>query len=194
MTGPAHPGRRVTDRQTRITGLNDLIDMTLVENVGGSGRLTQMASGRDVATSGGWVDYSAIVNGQRGAVQARITRSMIRQGSAATYNFPFIRRRMGYMVVRGHLLARVLGGSGADGRNLVPLPHSANNLPMYADIESRIQRSVERGGEVLFTAFPVYLGGAFPDPRSVLPTAIRVTATDATTGANVVSELFDCSW
>jgi DNA/RNA non-specific endonuclease len=181
--GPAQPGTRKTNH-TRINDLNSLIDFNAAnrENFPAEPRNTRMPkTGMNIASSGGWVAYGRISQGRRAGVSAVITRSMIRKGThAGVYQFPFFRRQTGILIVRGHLLARVLGGSGTNPRNLVPLYHNRNNLPMYQDIEKKIQDYVSRGGTVRFSAIPEY---GKPGP---LPTAITISATDFFSGAAIL--------
>ena len=181
------PGSRNSENHVRVVRLDQLANPARFETMGGSGRITVMPDGVNVAQAGGWVEYDRIINGQRQGVDAVVTLNMLRTGSTPTYSFPFMTRRTGLMIVRGHLLARVLGGDGADPRNLVPLYHLRNNLPMYRDFEGRVQRYVERGNNVRVTITPQYATGAGVAPGlTVFPTAIRYEATDAVTGARVL--------
>jgi hypothetical protein len=186
---PGRLGQRIGLGHTRIMGMESAINTAALENLPSLPASSIMPRGNvDVSDSGGWVTYRGIANSQRSGVSARITRSMIRKGtSTGGYNFPFFRRRFGLDIIRGHLLARVLGGSGTQPRNLVPLYHRRSNLPMYADIESRIQRSVEQGNVVNFDATPTYDASRSAALR-VLPVSVSVTATNAATGANVLPQ------
>jgi hypothetical protein len=83
---------------------------------------------------------------------------------------------------RAHLLAKVLGGSG--GReNLVPFG-GAQNIRMYADVESHVEEFVTLNPTtcVEYTATPVYEGNILS------PTAIEVVATDLCTGEVIIRQ------
>lgn len=179
-----NPGTNINNL-VRVDGLGELVDTGAVENLGPQAATSIMPSGRNVRSSNGEVTYDGITNGQRHGVHAVISRQMIRQGSAASYNFPFFTRRTGYLIVRGHLLARVLGGSGSNARNLVPLYHGYNNVPMYRHIERRIQMYVQRGNVAEVHIAPDYLH-APPDPRSLFPNYIEVTARDYYSGRKIL--------
>lgn len=180
-------GSRNTGSQQRVIGIEDAIDPAQGENLAALGQSSIMATGLNVSGSGGWIRYGAITNGQRSTVTALVTPSMIRQGSTPNYDFPFFNRRFGLVIVRGHLLARVLGGDGAEPRNLVPLPHAANNLPMYEDLESRVQRHVEKGNTAKVSVRVIYGNGAPGSAASLLPTRLIYRAKDGLTGRRLLS-------
>ncbi|MFG2417185.1 LamG-like jellyroll fold domain-containing protein [Streptomyces goshikiensis] len=58
---------------------------------------------------------------------------------------------------RGHLIAKSLGGSGEDLRNLVPLYNKANS-PDMSNYERNIARRVQRGETVYYSVTPEYSG------------------------------------
>ena len=67
---------------------------------------------------------------------------------------------------RGHLIARQLGGSGSDSRNLVTLFQSRANSPVMRGFESRVRAAVEAGETVRYAVTPIYRG-AEAVPRAV---------------------------
>ncbi|MFE6918740.1 DNA/RNA non-specific endonuclease [Streptomyces rubiginosohelvolus] len=73
--------------------------------------------------------------------------------------------RLGAGMNRGHLLARRLGGSGTDRRNLVPLYRAANS-PEMARYEGLIADSIATGDTVFYSAVPVW-EGSNPIPQGV---------------------------
>jgi RHS repeat-associated protein len=82
---------------------------------------------------------------------------------------------------RGHLLARQLGGSGTDLRNLVPLYRKANTEEM-AGAEQKIADSIAAGNTVYYTSIPVYENENNPIPLGVTMTAYT------STGAQIVNQ------
>ena len=186
------PGSRNSENHVRVNGLNTLADPAHFETEADGPRTSIMPNGLNVGPAGGWVRYLRIVDGRRQGVEAVVTRSMLRTGTSPRYVFPFTTRKTGLMIVRGHLLARVLGGDGADPRNLVPLYHVRNNLPMYQDFERAVQEYVDGGRNVRVSIHPEYAVQP-PGVRrgdSVFPIAIRYRALDALTGANVLPREF----
>jgi hypothetical protein len=71
---------------------------------------------------------------------------------------------------RGHLLARQLGGSGTDRRNLVPLYRAANS-PEMSGAEQKIADSIAAGNTVFYSSVPVYENQNNPIPIGVTMTA-----------------------
>jgi hypothetical protein len=90
----------------------------------------------------GWVTYGAIQNYRRSTVEAFITARMVSSGTGTSASVPISGMSAG--VARGHLLARCLGGSGSDMRNLVPLAHQFTNLGQYQWIEKQVLYHVLR--------------------------------------------------
>ncbi|AWZ10381.1 laminin G [Streptomyces sp. ICC4] len=58
---------------------------------------------------------------------------------------------------RGHLIAKSLGGSGEDARNLVPL-YNKSNSPDMASYERDLARRVEGGETIYYSVTPKYVG------------------------------------
>lgn len=72
---------------------------------------------------------------------------------------------------RAHLLAKRLGGSGGDLRNLVTLTHQGANTPQMSSFEGNVARRVRSGEVVEYAATPLYSAGVAP-PSAVLVTAL----------------------
>jgi hypothetical protein len=182
------PGSRNTENHSQVDGLDMLVDPRHFETLPDGGRTSLMPVGTNVDPYGGWVRYREIQGGQRYGVEAVITPHMLGTGTTPSYVFPFTTRRTGLMIVRGHLLARVLGGDGSEPRNLVPLYHIRSNLPMYEDVEGPVQHYLARGGSVRVSIRPRYRVRPFGVPRSemVFPIALEYRAVDAASGANVL--------
>jgi DNA/RNA non-specific endonuclease/Bacterial TSP3 repeat len=99
---------------------------------------------------------------------ATIDRSLLRTGTSADRSI----RPPGYEpgatppLARGHLVAKLLGGSGGDARNLVTLIQNPTNTPVMSAFERQIATAVEDGQVVKLTAQPIYRG-AEAMPRAV---------------------------
>lgn len=161
--------REYSESHTAVIGIPSMVDPRHFEKVS-----EHTVRFRD----GGYVTYKGIIAGRRKGIEALISPEMIRAGSSARYDFPFLTRKTGMFIIRGHLLARVLGGSGYDPCNLVPLYHARNNLPMFQDIEKVVMKYVEAGGMVRYIVTPEYRGRSHPSSHmSVFPTSLRIQAT-----------------
>ena len=158
------PGFRYTDNQQRILSIEDAIDPSKFENM--PGLITHGINGSNLR-----IEYGPIVNGRRSLVRAHITREALHNGESPNYVFPFFKRRFGDQIVRGHVLARVLGGNGG-ANNLVPLSHYSANIPIYSDIEKPILELVEKQGAALVTIEVNYDNSPASHPRHVLPQEI----------------------
>jgi hypothetical protein len=69
---------------------------------------------------------------------------------------------------RCHLLAKQLGGSGSDPRNLVTLTQRPSNSPEMRSFEDRIKRQVRTGEVVEYSATSLYDRGVLPPSRILL--------------------------
>ena len=67
---------------------------------------------------------------------------------------------------RGHLIARSLGGSGTDSRNLVTLFQRGANSPVMRDFEAQVASAVRAGQTVKYEVIPIYRGSELV-PRAV---------------------------
>ncbi|MFJ3582348.1 LamG-like jellyroll fold domain-containing protein [Streptomyces sp. NPDC090127] len=65
--------------------------------------------------------------------------------------------KLGEGLQRGHLIAKSLGGSGEDARNLVPL-YNKSNAPDMSNIERELARRVEGGETLYYSVTPQYIG------------------------------------
>lgn len=108
--------------------------------------------------------------GRPTGIQARIKRP-IRGGTHAN---PSI-RPPGFLGgaanhARGHLLARQLGGSGDDRRNLVTLIHIPVNTPIMRGFETRVRKAVDARETVLYSVTPNYKG------KNPMPASVTINA------------------
>jgi hypothetical protein len=103
---------------------------------------------------------------------ATIDREMLRTGTRADPNIkpPGYEPGADPQLARGHLIARLLGGSGRDARNLVTIFQQRANTPVMSAFERQIANAVEEGQVVRFTAQPIYRG-AEAMPRGITLTA-----------------------
>ena len=67
---------------------------------------------------------------------------------------------------RGHLIARSLGGSGTDARNLTTLFQRGANSPVMRDFEAQVANAVRGGQTVRYEVVPIYRGAELV-PRGV---------------------------
>jgi hypothetical protein len=67
---------------------------------------------------------------------------------------------------RGHLIAKVLGGSGRDARNLVPIYQNPVNTPIMRGFERQVLKAVENGETVHYQVTPIYRGAEL-SPRAI---------------------------
>jgi hypothetical protein len=70
---------------------------------------------------------------------------------------------------RGHLLARLLGGSGDEYENLVTLFRNANS-PVMRDLERKVADAVLAGEIVRYRVSPIYNG------TDLIPRAVTLRA------------------
>ena len=97
--------------------------------------------------------------GRATGVHARITPELLNTGTRATSRVQplgFGGRGLGH--ARGHLLARSLGGSGEDPRNLVTLFQNPTNTPVMSSFEYEVLSAVRGGQTVDYWSLPVYEG------------------------------------
>ncbi|WP_254612970.1 DNA/RNA non-specific endonuclease [Brevibacillus sp. HB1.1] len=101
-------------------------------------------------------------------IVATITKDMIGTGSEALSSIkpPGSAGGKGTKHARGHLLAKILGGSGKDKRNLVTLFQNPTNSPLMRDLELKIRDAVKDGEIIRYRVIPIY-DGANPIPKAV---------------------------
>lgn len=85
---------------------------------------------------------------------------------------------------RGHLLARVLGGTGDFAENLVTLYHNPVNTPVMWGIEKKILDALKAGELMDFSAIPKYIG------NNLIPDSIRIVAKGGK-GLNIDEVIFN---
>ena len=105
--------------------------------------------------------------GRSTGASATITREMLRTGTKASQSV----KVAGYggraaRHGKGHLIGRLLGGSGDDARNLTTLYQNPANTPVMSGFERQIARAVEGGQTVRYQVTPIYRGSELV-PRAV---------------------------
>jgi DNA/RNA non-specific endonuclease/Bacterial TSP3 repeat len=110
--------------------------------------------------------------GRTTGAAATITRRMLGTGTSASRSV----RPAGFAGgqanhARGHLIARQLGGSGRDPRNLVTLYQNPVNTPVMRGFEQQVANAVRAGQTVRYEALPIYRGS------ELIPRAITLRAT-----------------
>ncbi|QKT06275.1 DNA/RNA non-specific endonuclease [Gordonia sp. X0973] len=142
---------------------------------------TTPGNGRNVKfNDGGNADFGGLRAGRASTMNAKVSRDMLDTGSLSRSRGPGAVTPRGFggsRQVRGHLLAKILGGKGGDARNIVPLTRSAN--AKMRTIERQVYNAVKngRGCKVDYIVVPMYGGGIFgamgPSPY---PVSIAVIA------------------
>lgn len=107
------------------------------------------------------IDYGSL-NGlnQAQGIEATITRDMLDTGGRADPDVRppgFVNGSMNHS--RGHLLARMLGGSGTDPRNFVMLFQRDTNSPVMRDFEQSVYDAAKAGEVVNYRVTPIYEDG-----------------------------------
>ncbi|WP_176138389.1 DNA/RNA non-specific endonuclease, partial [Mycobacterium sp. D16R24] len=129
----------------------------------------------DATKQGGQAIFHGVDNlGRPTGITARITPDMIRTGTKA----PDYVRPPGFLggaagQARGHLLAKVLGGSGTESRNIVALIGNPVNAPAMRGFEAVVQAAVESGRTVDYVVTPLYKG------NELMPAAVQIVATSS---------------
>ncbi|MFP3919987.1 DNA/RNA non-specific endonuclease, partial [Lysinibacillus telephonicus] len=123
-------------------------------------------------STGGHIIYGELDHlGRPTGVSATITSDMIGTGSPASFHIRppgFGGQKSGH--ARGHLLAKILGGSGKDSRNLVTLIHNPVNSPVMRDFELAVRDIVKNGQTVSYRAVPIY------DGSDLMPRGVTLSA------------------
>ena len=105
--------------------------------------------------------------GRTTGAAATITRDMLGTGTSAARSIRpagFGGQAAGH--ARGHLIARSLGGSGTDARNLTTLFQRGANSPVMRDFEAQVANAVRAGQTVRYEVVPIYRGSELV-PRGV---------------------------
>jgi hypothetical protein len=110
--------------------------------------------------------------GRTTGAAATITREMLGTGSIASQAI----RPAGYVGrtanhARGHLIARQLGGSGRDPRNLTTLYQNPVNTPVMRGFEQQVANAVRAGQTVRYEVVPIYRGS------ELIPRGVTLRAT-----------------
>lgn len=128
----------------------------------------------DLKTSASWIQYEPLDSlGRAVGADALLDKARIGTGSSADPNIRptgFISGKAPYYHSRGHLIARVLGGSGSDPRNLCTLYQQPVNSPYMTKYETLIRDALERGDLVRYRVRVLY------DGNDLLPAAITLEA------------------
>lgn len=134
---------------------------------------------------GGWVRFNPLNGRSFTGVQARITKGMLGQGSTVGrgINPPGWspgKAWPGGALQRGHGLARILGGSGRDARNLFTTTKRAND-EMQA-IERQVIKALDKG-PVNYAVSPIFGNGPGAAPTQIL---VRASGSGLPRGINRV--------
>ena len=114
---------------------------------------------------------SVNANGQAMGVNATLTANMLGAGTKARGTPPgWQGHGTRYNEARAHLLARRLGGSGTDARNIVTMTHQGANTPQMSSFEGKVARRIRAGEVVEYSVRPLHGPGVLP-PSAVLLTA-----------------------
>ena len=138
--------------------------------------LPALSSQCKVAGKDGFIRYGELDSlGRPTGIYSVITKDMINSGTdASRYIYPpgFNGGGPGSSGhARGHLLAKQLGGSGRDPRNLVTLFQNGPNSPEMRNYETSVRRAVESGEIVFYKVTPIY------NSNNLIPTGITIEAT-----------------
>lgn len=135
--------------------------------------ITPEACGIDSIVQRGSINYGPLdALGRPTGVTATITEDMLGTGTRASPNIlppGFAGGSAGQ--ARGHLLARLLGGSGDNARNLVTILQNPTNTPVMRAIEAETASAVRAGQIVQYSVTPIYEGA------SLVPRGITISAT-----------------
>lgn len=125
--------------------------------------LEQMSNVKQPDDNDGYVTYGELDSlGRPTGIEAVITKNMIGKGTKANSSI----KPPGFGGggagspghARGHLLAKQLGGSGNEKKNLVTLYQNDTNSPLMRDFETAVRKAVDNGETVHYKVTPVYEG------------------------------------
>ncbi|MDR7273969.1 RHS repeat-associated core domain-containing protein [Catenuloplanes atrovinosus] len=124
--------------------------------------------------AGSWINYSPMKAGVASGAEACYENGKIPPGGSRATFKPrgFV---TGAGMARGHLIARELGGSGTDGRNVVALyQDKVNNSAMWHGTEQVVRQWVRSGDTVYYRVEPEFLNN---DPLNhPVPTFVNIVA------------------
>ena len=109
--------------------------------------------------------------GRTTGASATITRNMLNTGTSASRSITPAGYQAGAGQALGHLIARLLGGSGRDPRNLATIYQNPVNTPIMRGFESQVANAVRAGETVRYTVTPIYRGS------ELVPRAFTLRAT-----------------
>lgn len=109
--------------------------------------------------------------GQATGVSATLTRSTIGGGTKANRKLEPPDWESDSGLSRGHLLARQLGGTGKDMRNLVTIKQNPTNDPQMRRFEDEMKRRVLAGEVIDYFVKPLYSDAALR-PAAIVMTAL----------------------
>ncbi len=95
--------------------------------------------------------------GRATGAAATITKSMLNTGTTAARRIKPPGFTDGLKQDRGHLIGKLLGGTGRDARNLTTMFKNANT-PVMRDFEAKIAEAVRGGQVVRYQVTPIYKG------------------------------------
>jgi hypothetical protein len=110
--------------------------------------------------------------GRTTGAAATITRDMLNTGTAASRSITpagFAGGSANH--ARGHLISRLLGGSGRDPRNLTTLYQNPVNTPVMRGFEQQVANAVRGGQTVRYEVTPIYRGS------ELIPRGVTLRAT-----------------
>lgn len=106
----------------------------------------------------GWIVYGPLDSyGRATGAVGSITRTMIWTGTATSTKVNPEDYESGQGLARGHLIAKSLGGSGTDKRNLVTIYQNPVNCPIMSGYENTIKLVVLAGQSVYMKVKPFYV-------------------------------------
>jgi len=110
--------------------------------------------------------------GRTTGAAATITREMLGTGTAASRSIlPAGFAGGSANHARGHLISRLLGGSGRDPRNLTTLYQNPVNTPVMRGFEQQVANAVRGGQTVRYEVVPIYRGS------ELIPRGVTLRAT-----------------
>lgn len=120
---------------------------------------TKIAEIGTKATKTGYIKYGELDSlGRATGAEAYITKDMIGTGSRAKQSIKpagYIKGTSPVYHHRGHIIAKDLGGSGTDARNLTTL-YSHANTPIMRNHEQEVKKIIQNGENIYYKSSPIY--------------------------------------